>query len=221
MPKQPSSELIPKRVVDRIAVYYRYLQNMVDQGIDRISSKELSNMIGITASQLRQDLHFFGSFGQQGFGYRTEELLYRIKKLIGLDLRQSMVLIGAGNLGSAIASYESFVNKGFDLIGIFDSNPEVIGTAINGLLVQDVRELESFLQRNTVNIGIITAPASPAQGIADILSAGGVNAIWNYAPVKLIVPKHVTVEHIHLTDSLVSLVFQANIKKRGGISENS
>ena len=209
------SDTIPRRVLHRISIYYRYLQYLDEAGIDRVSSKELASKSGVTASQLRQDLHYFGSFGQQGYGYRVDELLTRIRKIMGLDKEQSMVLIGAGRLGSALASYGSFPRRGFRIQGVFDMDPGLHGEDLGGVAIRPVSDLPSFLEDNHVDIGIITVPATSAQPVADLLVKGGVDAIWNFAPVRLTVPSTVTVEHIHLTDSLVALAFASKLNRSG------
>lgn len=204
---------IPKRVLYRMSIYHRHLQHLDENGDDRVSSKELAEKAGVTASQLRQDLHYFGSFGQQGYGYRVDELLSRIRRIIGLDKQQNMVLIGAGRLGQALASYENFNKRGFKLVGVFDSDPDMVGADVSGVPVRDIVDLDDFLLHNRVDVGIITVPVNAAQSVADALVKNGIDAIWNFAPLRLTVPPEVMVEHAHLTDSLVSLTFAAKLKR--------
>jgi redox-sensing transcriptional repressor len=211
--KDNKSEGIPKRVIQRIPIYFRYLQNLDEAGIDRVSSRELADKVGVSASQLRHDLHYFGAFGQQGYAYQVGDLLIRIKKIMGLNRRRNMVLVGAGHLGMALSSYGNFAKRGFDLVGIFDVDPEVVGTRIQGITVSQMDGLHEFLKRHHVEIGIITVPPGSAQQVADKLVAGGVTAIWNFAPVRLIVPEGIIVEHLHLIDSLIALAFQAELQR--------
>lgn len=213
------SDVTPSRVLHRISIYYRYLQYLDESGVERVSSTELASKSGVTASQLRQDLHYFGSFGQQGYGYRVDELLTRIKRIMGLDRTQTMVIVGAGRLGLALASYGSFPRRGFRLAGIYDTDPASVGASVGGVTIGDISELGDFLVANEVDIGVITVPASSAQPVADSLVKGGVDAIWNFAPVRLAVPLHVTVEHIHLTDSLVALAFAAKLNREQSPAE--
>lgn len=196
---------IPVAVIRRLPVYYRYLSELQSREINRISSAELAAKIGVTASQLRQDLSWFGSFGQQGYGYRVDELLTEVSRILGLNKDLEMVLVGAGHLGKAIINYPNFRRRGFSIQAVFDSNPELFGTEIEGLTVQDAAGLADFLQQHPMQIGIITAPAAVAQPIADIMAAGGIKGIWNFAPVALKVPREVTVEHVHLGESLMVL----------------
>jgi redox-sensing transcriptional repressor len=201
-------KVIPEAVIMRLPIYHRYLSQLTKEEVERISSPELAAKIGITASQLRQDLSWFGSFGQQGYGYRVNELLYEISKILGLETQAAMVMVGAGNLGRAIASYPNFNEKGFHIQAIFDNNPQVIGDVIEGKTIQPTDDLESYLVKNTVNIGVITTPATAAQAVADIFIRCGVKGIWNFAPVRLKVPEGVVVEHVHISESLMMLSFK-------------
>jgi redox-sensing transcriptional repressor len=199
---------IPEAVIMRLPIYHRYLSQLAKGEIQRISSPELAAKIGITASQLRQDLSWFGSFGQQGYGYRVNELLYEVSKILGLETMVSMILVGAGHLGRAIASYPSFDAKGFHIEAIFDNNPLVFGDVIEGKVILSVKDLEEYLAHHLVNIGVISTPAVAAQEIADTLVNGGVKGIWNFAPVSLKVPDNVAVEHVHISESLMMLSFK-------------
>ncbi len=196
---------IPVAVIRRLPVYHRYLSELQNREISRISSTELAAKIGVTASQLRQDLSWFGSFGQQGYGYRVEELLAEVSRILGLDREAPMVLVGAGHLGKAIVNYPNFRRRGFSIQAVFDNNPELIESGINGQTVRDAAGLAQFLQQHPIQIGIITVPVDAAQPIADIMTAGGIKGIWNFAPVALKVPPEVIVEHVHLGESLMVL----------------
>jgi redox-sensing transcriptional repressor len=199
---------IPEAVIKRLPVYHRHLTQLAKKEVDKISSPELAFKIGITASQLRQDLNWFGSFGQQGVGYRVNDLLHEITKILGLENEIHLIMIGAGHLGRAIASYPNFNEKGFHMKAVFDNNPAVIGDVIEGKAIQPVTELGSYLEQNKVTVGVITTPANAAQTVADILVQGGVKGIWNFAPLTLKVPNDVVVEHVHISESLMMLSFK-------------
>lgn len=199
---------VPVRVARRLPIYYRFLRELMENGVERISSAELGARIGVTASQLRQDLSHFGSFGQQGYGYRVDDLYKEISDILGLHQRYKMVLIGSGNLGRAIANYEGFRRRGFQVVAAFDADPDVIGTRVGVLEVQPIDQLEDYLRRIKINIGVLTVPAHAAQKVADILVRCGVKGIWSFAPIRLQVPPDVVVEHLHLSDSLLSLAFR-------------
>lgn len=169
--------------------------------------------MGITASQLRQDLNWFGSFGQQGYGYRVPDLLQEITTILGLEDEVPMIMIGAGHLGRAIASYPNFNEKGFRIEAIFDNNPLVIGDVIEGKAIQPISQLVNYLAQNKVTVGVITTPASAAQEVADVIIRGGVKGIWNFAPLTLKVPDDVVVEHVHISESLMMLSFKLKRQK--------
>lgn len=206
--KKADGKQIPQRVVSRLAMYYRVLSQLEKGGVERISSRELGEMMGITPSQIRQDLSYFGEFGQQGYGYKVSYLHLEISRILGLEKQHSMILIGVGNLGRAIASYTNFRNRGFKLVGAFDVRDELIGKKLGDIDIQPTTELRAFLKQNKVDIGILTVPASQAQQVADILIEEGIKGIWNFAPLKLNVPENIIVEHVHISDSLYSLSFR-------------
>lgn len=196
---------IPIAVIKRLPVYQRYLHDLQQKGVSRISSRELAEKIGITASQLRQDLSWFGSFGQQGYGYRVNELLDEVERILGLHHNSAMVLAGAGHLGRAIVNYANFKRRGFQIEAIFDSNPEKIGTVIDEIEVSDISDLSSYLANHSIQIGVVTTPAGVAQEVVEVMVQGGVKGIWNFAPVSLKVPDDVIVEHVHIGESLMVL----------------
>lgn len=196
---------IPMVVIRRLPIYHRYLDELNRLGIERISSPELAQRIGITASQLRQDLSWFGSFGLQGYGYNVGELLSAINAIIGLDANNSMVLMGYGNLGRAIAGYEGFRRRNFSLLAAFDPDEKRWGQTDYGIPVYGLEKLTEFLSENRPTIGIVTTPAEVAQKTVDLLVDGGVRGIWNFAPIRLNVPSGVVVEHLHLANSLMTL----------------
>lgn len=199
---------ISDAVVNRLPVYRRYLEELMHEDVERISSNDLSKRIGFTASQIRQDLNNFGGFGQQGYGYNIRALYKEINSILGLDQEYKMVIVGVGNLGQAIANHTKYYKTGFPIIGMFDINPKIIGLRINDVVVQDSENLLDFLKTHQVDIGIITTEKEAAQGIADKFVEGGVKGIWNFAPRDLVVPKHVSVGNVHVTDTLNSLVYR-------------
>jgi len=193
-------------VIRRLPKYQRYLRELMENDVDRISSKELSEKIGFTASQIRQDLNNFGDFGQQGYGYNVKDLYKEIVKILGLGEEYNIVIIGAGNIGQAIANY-NFDKLGFLLKGIFDVNPKLIGLKIKDVEIKDIDDLEETLQNNRIDIGVICVPSTNAQSVCDILVANGVKGIWNFAPVDLHVTDGVAVENVHLSESLLTLTY--------------
>ncbi|HBI91109.1 MAG: redox-sensing transcriptional repressor Rex [Terrisporobacter othiniensis] len=198
---------ISMAVIRRLPKYYRYLGDLLKKDIQRISSKELSDIIGFTASQIRQDLNNFGGFGQQGYGYNIEDLHTEIGKILGLDKSYSAVLIGAGNLGQAIANYAGFRNAGFEIKALFDANPKVIGLKIREFEILDSDFIEEYIKENNIDIGILCVPKNGAQQLADRLVNAGVTGIWNFAPIDLNVSKDVIVENVNLTESLFTLSY--------------
>ena len=179
---------ISMAVIRRLPKYHRYLGDLLDKDVQRISSKELSDIIGFTASQIRQDLNNFGGFGQQGYGYNVEALHKEIGNILGLNKIYKSVLIGAGNLGQAIANYAGFRKSGFEIKALFDANPRMIGLKIKDFEVLDSENLESFVKENDIDIAILCIPKNGAQDIVDRLVKVGVKGIWNFAPIDLEVP---------------------------------
>ena len=208
------SQEISQAVVSRLPRYFRYLGELKDSGIERISSQELSDIMHVTASQIRQDFNNFGGFGQQGYGYNVEYLYNEIANILGLHEKHHLVLIGAGNLGQAIANYMNFERRGFLITGIFDVNKEIIGKKIKDITVLPMTDLEQFVKDNAIDIGVLTIPKSAAKEVADRLVACGVYAIWNFAHVDLDVPDYVLVENVHLSESLMKLSYNIHRKSK-------
>lgn len=198
---------ISKAVIGRLPRYYRYLGELNEAGVERISSSDLSKKMHVTASQIRQDLNNFGGFGQQGYGYNVKYLRTEIGKILGLDQSHNMVIIGAGNLGQALANYASFARNGFILKGIFDVNPELKGKVIRDVPIRMMDELETVLQEENIDIAALTIPKTKAVEVSDILVRNGIKAIWNFAHTDLNLPKDVIVESVHLSDSLMKLSY--------------
>ncbi len=197
-------------VIKRMPKYYRYLGELVKNDVDRISSKELGEKIGFTASQIRQDLNNFGDFGQQGYGYNVKELHNQIGAILGVGKEYNAVLIGAGNIGQAIANYSRFTDIGLGITAIFDANPKLVGMRIRDVEIKDIDELKGYLEENHIDMGILCVPRINAQKVCDILVNGGVKGIWNFAPIDLHVPETVKVENVHLSESLLTLIYQMN-----------
>ena len=198
---------ISKAVIKRLPRYYRYLGELLEDNVERISSNDLSKKMRVTASQIRQDLNNFGGFGQQGYGYNVKYLYTEIGKILGLDTVHPMIIVGAGNLGQALANYVEFEKRGFKLVCIFDVNPVLEGIAVRGIEIQMISDLPFFLKENNVEIAILTLPKNKAIDMADILIENGIKAIWNFAHVDLDTPDGVIVENVHLSESLMTLSY--------------
>lgn len=206
-----AKDSISNSVIRRLPRYYRFLGELENNGYVRISSRELSEKMGLTASQIRQDFNCFGEFGQQGYGYNVSDLRSEIGKILGLDVQTPMILLGAGNLGTAIASHIEFENKGFDLIGVFDKNPEIIGKEVGSLKVKNLTELEDFCKENKPVAAILCIPMGAAEKMVDLLIKNGIKAFWNYTHYD-IKENHndIFVENVHLGDSLTTLSYRLN-----------
>ena len=198
---------ISKAVIKRLPRYYRYLGEILDSGMERISSGELSSRMKVTASQIRQDLNHFGGFGQQGYGYNVKYLHDEIGKILGLDEIHNMIVIGGGNMGQALSNYTAFDRHGFKIKGIFDVNPELIGKKIRGIEIYPITALKEFVKTEKIEIAALTLPKAAAPEMADILVSCGIKALWNFAHTDLNVPKDVVVENVHLYDSLLRLSY--------------
>lgn len=201
---------ISKAVIRRLPRYYRYLGELLEEGVERISSNELSSKMHVTASQIRQDLNNFGGFGQQGYGYNVPYLYAEIGKILGLDRTHHIIIIGAGNLGQALANYVKFEKRGFKVVGIFDINPVLKGISIRGNEIRMMDELPKFLRENDVQIATLTLPKAYAEETANLLVENGIKAIWNFAHLDLAVPEDVIVENVHLSESLMRLSYNLN-----------
>ena len=202
-----ASKNISMAVIRRLPKYYRYLGDLLDNDVQRISSKELSDIIGFTASQIRQDLNNFGGFGQQGYGYNIEALHTEIGKILGLDRPYNAILIGAGNLGQAIANYSGFRKAGFEIKALFDAYPKIIGLKIRDFEILDSDDIEDFVKANNIDIAILCVPKNGAQELADRLVSSGIKGIWNFAPMDLDVPSNIIVENVNFTESLFTLSY--------------
>lgn len=208
---------ISKAVISRLPRYYRYLGDLMENGVERISSNELSKKMNVTASQIRQDLNNFGGFGQQGYGYNVKYLHAEIGKILGLDRNHNIIIIGVGSLGQALAKYQSFERSGFVLKGLFDINRSLKGTSIRGIKIQMIDELEEFLKNNDIEIAALTLPKVKAIEVADLLAKSSIKGIWNFAHTDLNLPEDKIVENVHLSDSLMRLSY--NITRYGEENE--
>jgi redox-sensing transcriptional repressor len=198
---------ISSAVIRRLPRYYRYLGELIESGVQRISSKELSVKMKVTASQIRQDLNNFGGFGQQGYGYNVKYLYDEIGKILGIDRTHNMIIIGAGNLGQAIVNYEDFAKRGFIIKGVFDNNEALDGKEIRGLKVQMMDKMTDFIHEHNIEIVALTIPKMAARDVGKAVAAAGVKAIWNFAHTDLNLPEDVIVENVHLSESLMRLSY--------------
>lgn len=206
--RSANEKVISPAVIKRLPRYYRYLGDLLKNDVVRISSKELSQKMNVTASQIRQDLNNFGGFGQQGYGYNVEFLYNEMGKILGLDKTNNVIILGAGNLGQALANNQEFEENSFKIIGLFDVNPRLVGMTVRGVEVYDIDMLEDFLSKHEVRIAALTLPRGKAPKIARELVELGVKAFWNFAPVDLNLPEDVIVENVHLSESIMTLSYR-------------
>ena len=204
--------LVSRQVKSRLPRYYRYLKELLDQGIFRISSSALARMMGLTASQIRQDLNCFGGFGQQGYGYNVKFLFSQISDILGVNDKFRAVLIGMGNLGRAMAVSNVFMTRGIDLVALFDIDPRIVGKTIAGKVIYDAKKMASFLTENPVDIAVLTLTTSAAIEVAQELKALGVKGIWNFTNVEIPSDDSVSVMNVYLGDSLMQLCFDVRNK---------
>jgi len=195
-------------VIKRLPRYFRYLADLKENGVLRISSKALSEKMNLTASQIRQDLSCFGGFGQQGYGYNVESLYNEMKKILGVDRRFRTIIVGAGNLGQAIAKHAKFEARGYFVKGIFDIDEKLIGTSINGIVIQHMDEIEHFCSKQPIDVAILTVPREVTAEIAELIVRVGIRGIWNFSAMDLRLPDEVVVENVHLSDSIMVLGYK-------------
>ena len=208
---------VPPAVIKRLPRYHRYLGDLLAEGKLRISSAELSRLMNVTASQIRQDLNCFGGFGQQGYGYNIKYLHAKISELLGVTQGYAAVIVGAGNLGRALASTHMFERRGVTRVAMFDVNPDVIGTDICGTPVYSIDELGEFCKREKIDIGVLSVPKEAAYDVSMIMIKSGVRGLWNFANMELEIPStDVIVENIHLGDSLMKLCYELKTKDEDG-----
>ena len=195
-------------VVKRLPRYYRYLDDLLKKNIKRISSTELSRRMGVTASQIRQDLNCFGGFGQQGYGYNVEMLHEKIGNILGIDKGYKMIIVGAGHLGHALANHNNFKKRGFTLVGIYDTDADIIGTEIAGITVEDYSNIDESVKDKKPDIAILTVPKVAVNAVAERLVKNGVNGILNFTYAELDLPDSVVVENMHVSDTLMTLGYR-------------
>jgi len=198
---------VSRAIIKRLPRYYRYLGELIDEDVEHISSSNLARLMGVTASQIRQDLNNFGGFGQQGYGYNVKNLYEEIGKILHIDRVHKIVIVGAGNLGHALAGYQNFINRGFDIVAFFDHDPGKIGTMIAGKPVFSMEELPEYINHNEIEIVAMTLPKEAARAAADAIKETYVKGILNFAHTDLKVPKRITVENVHITDNIMRLCY--------------
>ncbi|MBK6647914.1 MAG: redox-sensing transcriptional repressor Rex [Anaerolineales bacterium] len=198
---------IPDIIIGRLPVYLRALQRMADMGLKTTSSQELGERVGISAAQIRKDISQFGEFGKQGTGYSIEYLIDKLREILKVDRIWDVVVVGAGDVGRAIANYQGFRDRGFHVVAIFDSDKAKVGQSMGGFTVEDAGEMVERIKATGVRIAMLTVPVSAAQAVADQLILAGVKAILNYAPVNLNVPNHVKVQHIDPSTHLQRMTY--------------
>ncbi|MCH5184535.1 MAG: redox-sensing transcriptional repressor Rex [Oscillospiraceae bacterium] len=203
---------VPSVVIKRLPRYYRYFGELLNQGIKRISSNALSEKMGVTASQIRQDFNYFGGFGQQGYGYKVEYLYNTIGDILGLHEGYTTIIVGAGNLGRALANH-NFAKRGFRLMGMFDIDERIIGSKVNNVEIYHIDMMESFVRENNIDVGILTVPKSEIESIADRLCACGIKGLWNYSYAELKPKNNIPIENVHLSDSLMTLSYKIKQKE--------
>lgn len=207
-----SGKKVSIAVVRRLPRYYRYLSDLLRMDITRVSSRELSVRMGITASQIRQDLNCFGGFGQQGYGYNVELLYNEIGNILGVNNAFHTIIIGAGNMGQALANYSNFERRGFNLTGIFDVNPKLVGKKIKNIDIMHLDTLDEFVKNNRVDIAMLTVPFEHTPEVAERIARLGIKGLWNFSPMDLKLPYEIIIENVHLSDSLMVLGYKMNEK---------
>lgn len=210
-----ASAYISQAVIKRLPRYMRFLSELRDEGVERISSHELSERMHVTASQIRQDLNHFGGFGQQGYGYHVSNLIKEIGRILGLDHPHNLIVIGAGNLGRALAGYPRFETRGLYIRALFDSDPEHTVKQVRGLPVYGMDMLNDFLKKESVDIAVLTIPKEEVRAVAWQLYNEGIRGFWNFAHADLALPADAVVENVHLSESLMQLTYYMNHQNEG------
>lgn len=198
---------IPKETIDRLPLYLRCLEKLIEEGEENISSEDFSNRLNLNSAQLRKDLSYFGDFGTRGVGYKTKKLASKIREILNLNTRWKMALAGAGNIGSALLTYTGFNKRDFQVEMAFDNDPELIGEKINDIEIEDVSRIQERIEEEGIKLGIIAVPASSAQEIADRMVEGGVTGILNFSPTLLNLPDEVSLAQVDITKELEQLVY--------------
>ncbi len=216
---------IPDATVNRLPMYHRSLLALASRGVILVSSEELADASGVTSTKLRKDLSFLGSYGTRGVGYEVEFLLYQISRALGLTQQWPVVIVGIGNLGHALAGYQGFASRGFNIVGLFDSDNSRVGEKVsvagNSLVVNSLSDLPKVVRMSGASIGVIATPENSAQEVCDVLVANGVTSILNFAPVLLDVPAGVDVRRVDLATELQILAFHEQRKSQLVLSESN
>ncbi|MCL0032767.1 redox-sensing transcriptional repressor Rex [Peptococcaceae bacterium] len=205
---------IPEATITRLSVYSRYLKDLEKKRVVTISSSEIAEGVGVSSAQVRKDLAYFGEFGTKGVGYNVKDLLSYIRKILGLNKTWNLILIGAGNLGSALVTYQEFKDRGFNIVGVFDNDLVKIGKQIADLKVLPVEDLPDIIEKYDVRIGIIAVPAKAAQSVADVLVKNGIKAILNFAPINIHLPKGIAIQNVDLSIKLEALTFSLTASRQ-------
>ena len=200
--------VISQATIGRLALYFRFLKSMYEDGVQIISSEDIGKRLDITPVQIRKDLAVFGQFGMKGVGYYTGELVSQISNILGLNNHWNMAIVGVGHLGGALANYKNFEANGFKLVALFDRDNRIIGSTVHGVQISDIRNLKMIAASRNIHIGVITVPAREAQGVANLLAEAGIKGIWNFAPTKLNVPDDVALVNEDLALDLSTLSYQ-------------
>ena len=211
-----SQRKISGAVIRRLPSYYPSPKLLEIEGVQRISSQDLGQPMGLTASQIRQDMNCFGGFGQQGYGYNIHELRLKISEILGLDRSYTMAIVGAGKIGQAILSYDGFRSMDFHITAMFDTDPELIGRRVRDITIYDAANIREVLTASPVDVGVVAVPEASAQWVCDMLTGCGVRAIWNFAPIDLNVGRDVAINNVHLSDSLMVLTYSMRHTRGSG-----
>lgn len=203
---------VPEATVTRLSIYSRYLEKLDRNGVTTVSSGEIADGVRVSPAQVRKDLAYFGEFGTRGVGYNVKDLLRYTLKILGLDQKWPLIIVGAGNLGYALCTYRGFNDRGFSIVGIFDVNPERVGKIIGNLEVKPLDKLPEVARENKVRIGIIAVPAQNAQKISDLMVESGIDAILNFAPAVLNLPDNIEVRDVDLSVKLEILTFNLGFR---------
>ena len=208
-----NTKYISKAVISRLPRYHRYLKILLDEGVERISSEELSKRMKATASQIRQDLNHFGGFGQQGYGYNVKSLYNEISKILGVEQAHNLVVLGAGNLGRALVKYKGFGGEGFNFCAMFDVDENLCGKSTAGIRIHHMDELADYLEKNDIDIAVMTLPFEAAQQVAEDIYEMGIRFIWNFSNRDLELPDDAIVKNVHLLESLLELSYMIGASK--------
>ncbi|MDD2510169.1 MAG: redox-sensing transcriptional repressor Rex [Syntrophomonas sp.] len=205
---------IPEATIMRLSIYSRYLRQLIEEGVETVSSGEIAAGVGVSSAQVRKDLAYFGEFGTRGVGYKVEDLYGCLLKILGLDRRWNIIIIGAGKLGSAFALYQGFLDRGFTISAIMDVDEKIIGSELDGVKIEPLELLQQRVTEKNITVGVITVPAPAAQDVTDLLVASGVKAILNFSPRVLKVPNEVILRNVDLSVNLEVLSFYLALNNR-------